>query len=170
MLSVRRATPEDVNQVAGVHVRSWQSGYQGLLPAEYLDALRAEDRSERYDFGAAPARDQPVTVVAVEQDTIYGFATTGACRDADAAGAGQVFAVYVDPDHWRQGVGRLLIAQARDQLGRDGFREAVLWVVVGNERAEEFYRADGWVPDGCRQQEEVWGLTVDQVRYRRPLP
>jgi hypothetical protein len=51
VLSVRRAGPGDEAEVAGVHVRSWQAGYRGLLPDRYLDALRPEDRMGRYTFG-----------------------------------------------------------------------------------------------------------------------
>ena len=48
--------------------------------------------------------------------------------------------------------------------------DAVLWVLIGNERAKRFYRLDGWIPDGQRRDEEVHGITVDELRYRRPLP
>jgi hypothetical protein len=52
-----------------------------------------------------------------------------------------------------------------------GFTEAVLWVLAGNERAERFYRSDGWTSDGRRRIELIWGgIAVDEVRYRRGLP
>jgi hypothetical protein len=54
-------------------------------------------------------------------------------------------------------------------LSRDGFSEAVLWVLVGNERAERFYRIDGWGPDGQRRLQCVHGITVDEIRYFRSL-
>jgi hypothetical protein len=50
-----------------------------------------------------------------------------------------------------------------------GFRNAVLWVLAGNVRADGFYRIDRWVPDGLRRTDSVWGVTVDEVRYRRGL-
>jgi hypothetical protein len=42
--TVRPARPDDALPVAGVHVRSWQAAYRGLLPDDYLDGLRAEER------------------------------------------------------------------------------------------------------------------------------
>ena len=48
--------------------------------------------------------------------------------------------------------------------------EAVLWVLVGNERAQRFYRADGWRPDGAQRRVEVWNVLVDEIRYRCRLP
>jgi GNAT superfamily N-acetyltransferase len=169
VMTVRRAQPRDAEAVAGVHVRSWQVGYGGLLPAEYLEALRPEDRMGRYQFDA-PDPDLPFTVVAVEDDVIHGFATTGPARDVDALGCGELLALYVDPGAWGRGVGRRLMSEARAELGRRGFSEAILWVLVGNERAERFYVADGWVADDVGRRDEIWGVAVDEVRYRRPLP
>ena len=36
-------------------------------------------------------------------------------------------------------------------------------------RAERFYDMDGWRPDGQRRLVEVHGITVDEIRYLRPL-
>lgn len=166
MLEVRPAQPEDAAAVAGVHVRSWQVGYRGLLADDYLDGLRPEDRMRHYRFDSTdPA--EPSTIVAVEDGAIRGFATTGPCRDADLADGGEVLALYVDPDAWGRGVGRRLMVEARAGLGRGGFTDAVVWVLVGNDRAQRFYAADGWRPDGQRRTVEVWNVTVDEVRYRR---
>ena len=169
MLSLRPARPEDAAAVAGVHVRSWQVAYRGLLPDEYLDGLRPDDRVSHYTFGATDV-GVPATVVAVEDGTICGFVTTGLCRDADEPGTGEVLALYVDPSRWGSGVGARLLAEARERLGQLGFTRALLWVLVGNDRAQRFYRIDGWWPDGGRRSAEVWGVVVDEVRLRRSLP
>jgi ribosomal protein S18 acetylase RimI-like enzyme len=196
VLRVRLARPGDEAEVAGVHVRSWQVGYRGLLPERYLQGLRAEDRRDRYVF-ASPRPEVvttlgPVTTVAVEDGVICGFVTTGPSPDArvsadvadvpdvpdvaevpdvpNVPGRGEVLALYVDPDAWGRGVGRRLMAEARRTLGDGGFAEAVLWVLVGNDRAQRFYRADGWRPDDRRRNVEVWGIAVEEIRYRRRLP
>ena len=46
----RLAVPGDEQAVAVVHVRSWQVAYRGLMPDEYLDGLRPQDRADRYTF------------------------------------------------------------------------------------------------------------------------
>jgi ribosomal protein S18 acetylase RimI-like enzyme len=165
VLKLRPARPEDAAEVAGVHVRSWQSGYRGLLPDAYLDGLRPEDRAGRYAFAAADP-NSPSTVVASQDGVICGFVTTGPSPDPDVLGGGEVLALYVDPDAWGRGVGRRLLARARMELGRRGGTEAALWVLVGNDRAQRFYRADGWWPDGAARRVEVWNITVDEIRYR----
>jgi ribosomal protein S18 acetylase RimI-like enzyme len=139
------------------------------LPDDYLADLRPEDRSPPFTFGGDdPA--QPVTLVAVDQDVVIGFAATGAARDDDARGRGELLALYVDPQSWGLGVGCELLAAARARLTEQRFLEAVLWVLVGNDRAQRLYLVDGWSADGLRRRDEVWGVTVDEIRYRRSLP
>jgi ribosomal protein S18 acetylase RimI-like enzyme len=169
VLSVRAADPVDAMAVARVHVRSWQAAYRGLLPSDYLDQLRPEERASRYTFGQISGGG-PETIVVVDDDAICGFATTGPAWGSDQSSRGELLALYVDPDWWRRGIGRRLVDEARRRLSADGFTEAILWVLVGNRRGELFYRADGWLPDGMRREGEVWGARVDEVRYGRALP
>ncbi len=167
-MEIRPAVPEDALAVARVHVQSWQAAYRGLLPDEYLDALRPEDRAPHYDFTHTdPAT--PNTLVAVETDEVLGFATTMPSRDETLANYGELSALYVAPEHWRKGIGTMLIAAAYKHLVRRGYRDALLWILAGNTRAEHFYQMDGWRPDGVRRSETVWGVTVDELRYVRRL-
>lgn len=165
---LRPAEPEDALGVARVHVRAWQVGYRYLLPDDYLARLRPEERAQRYNFASKDTR-RPMTVVAVEDGAIRGFATTAPARDDDVADHGELCALYVDPDWWGHGIGAALITAARHQLAELKFDHAVLWLLAGNERAERFYRADGWIPDGLTRAERIWGIQVDEIRYRRPL-
>jgi len=167
---IRGAKPEDALGVAVVHVRAWQVGYRGLMPDGYLDGLRPEDRAAKYTFGDTRP-ERPATIVAVDDsEKICGFAATGPARDADAARAGELMALNVDPDVWGHGIGRLLIAEARERLRARGHADAILWTMEGNDRAERFYRADGWTPDGTRRTEEIWGISASERRFRRALP
>jgi GNAT superfamily N-acetyltransferase len=168
VLSIRAATPADAAKVASVHIRSWQRAYRGLLPDTYLDALQPEVRMRRYRFGVQDPRE-PYTIVATLGGMLCGFATTGPSPDMDLADYGMLLALYVDPESWGRGVGKALMAEARCALRALGYKFAALWVLVGNERAQGFYRADGWEPDGTRRLREVWGVTVDEVRYRTSL-
>ena len=100
---------------------------------------------------------------------IHGFATTAPSRDPDQMEHGELCALYVDPKQWGRGIGIALVSAARARLFGLGFRNAVLWVLAGNVRAERFYQIDRWAPDGLRRTDSVWGITVDEVRYHRGL-
>jgi hypothetical protein len=67
---LRPAEPDDALAVARVHVRSWQAAYRTLIPDDYLDQLRPEDRAQRYNFSSLNPL-QPWTIVAAEAGTIH---------------------------------------------------------------------------------------------------
>jgi GNAT superfamily N-acetyltransferase len=75
----------------------------------------------------------------------------------------------VHPGQWGQGIGVALVSAARAHLFKLGFRRAVLWVLARNVHAMQFYKADGWEPDGLRRTNIVWDVTVAEVRYQRGL-
>jgi GNAT superfamily N-acetyltransferase len=165
MIEVRPAVAEDALGAARVHVRSWQSAYRGLIDQDYLDGLEPELWARRYSFGHMGLA--PSTLVAVDGATICGLVTTGLCRDEDLPNFGELLAIYVDPEHVGTGVGRLLIAAARERLRRVGVTSAALWVLDGNARARRFYERDGWNCDGARRTETFGNASVNEVRYRR---
>lgn len=167
-MNLRPAVPDDAMAVAEVHVRAWQAAYRGLMPAEHLAGLRPQERARRYEFASLDPT-QPRTLVAVEADTVLGFATVSSARDEEAGGQGELCALYVEPDCWGRGIGQALASAARSELYRLGFRRAVLWVVAGNARAQRFYRGDGWTADAMHRPRQVWNVTVDTVRYSRVL-
>jgi NAD(P)-dependent dehydrogenase (short-subunit alcohol dehydrogenase family) len=94
---LRPAEPDDALAVARVHVRSWQAAYRTLLPDDYLDHLRPEDRAQRYNFGSLDPL-QPQTIVATEARVIHGFATTAPAREPEMPGHGELCALSVAPD------------------------------------------------------------------------
>lgn len=175
---LRPAKCGDEMAVARVHVRSWQAAYRKLLPDDYLDQLRPEDRAQAYVF-ASPDPLQPYTTVAIDaaeaveaqavEAQIVGFATTMPSRDPGLLGYGELCALYVEPEQWGRGIGVALVSAARAHLCASGFRRALLWVLAGNVRADRFYRADGWLPDGMRRTETMWGVRVEEFRYQRAL-
>jgi GNAT superfamily N-acetyltransferase len=165
---LRPAIPQDALAVARVHVRSWQVAYRTLLPSAYLDQLRPEDRASKYDFANSDP-SKPYTIVAAKDESILGFATTMQLHDPELGSHGELLALYVDPDLWNRGIGVALIAAARARLLNLGLRHASLWLLRGNARADRFYRADGWTPDGTSRTETVWDIRVDEIHYRREL-
>ena len=165
---IRSAIPADALAVARVHVRSWQAAYRELLPADYLNSLRPEDRASRYDFTHCDPAG-PHTRIAAAGDLILGFATTMPASDPALPHYAELCALYVDPDRWGCGLGAALIADARVRMTAQGFRGALLWLLAGNTRAARFYRNDGWTPDGERKRDVMWGIEVEELRYQRAL-
>ena len=99
---------------------------------------------------------------------VVAFAAAQASREDRrlVPGLGHVSAVFVDPDHWRQGVARRLLGAAEDAMRAAGFGRAQLWTLAGSP-AESLYTALGWTPDGRRDVYPPMGL--DTVAYVKAL-
>jgi ribosomal protein S18 acetylase RimI-like enzyme len=157
---IRPGTPDDAEAVARVQVRSWQAAYAHVLPAEALAGPSVERRAEQW-------RTWPPPLVAEVDGQIVGFVAVGAARDDDADG--ELYAIYVDPEHWGTGVGRGLIRAGERRLAELGYTDVVLWVLEDNPRARRFYEAAGWSHDGSRQPIDLFGVSLPEVRYRKRL-
>ena len=112
---LRQAEPSDARQIAEVHVLSWQHAYRGLLPHSFLDGLSVTEREQSWRQALIKVGCQ--VLVAVEGNRIIGFTSFGASRDDDAAKrTGEIYAIYLRPDMWQQGIGRVLWVQAISRL------------------------------------------------------
>ena len=165
MVTVRPATVADAPAMGRLHVRAWQAAYRGQMPDDYLDGLRAADRAAHWESTLRREDLRGVLLVAERAGEVIGFAAVGPSRDPE--GAGELYVINLDPDHWGTGAGRALLEAAQTELARPGFDEWVLWVLSGNARARRFYEVAGWAADGTERTSEVFGTTVHEVRYRR---
>jgi ribosomal protein S18 acetylase RimI-like enzyme len=169
-MDIRAATETDAPGVAEVQVAAWKAAYRGLMPDSLLDALSLVEREEIWQRVIAQQKFR--LVVAEQGRKIIGFVNYGPCRDPDAVPgfAGEILAIYVDPEHWHKGIGQELLATALSGLESAGFKEAVLWVLDSNSLARIFYERAGFAFDGAAKSEMVGdNATLRDVRYRRPL-
>ena len=167
-VQLRPAVSADATNIAQVHVASWQAGYAGILPADYLAELSVADRAIMWQsfFAADPAEHRCVCTVAIVEDQIVGFATTGPDRTYPAdQETGELWSMYVDPTHWGSQVAKELIAAARRELRSGGRLHNTLWVLTENLRARRFYEREGWSNDDVHRVDELDDLALDHVRY-----
>jgi ribosomal protein S18 acetylase RimI-like enzyme len=158
---VRDATPEDAEAIAGIHVRAWQVAYAHVFPPERLAGLDEAARARRWREGLESDWSALVT------EDLSGFVSVGPSRDEE--GEGELYAIYVSPENWGTGRGRILMEAALAALREAGFEEATLWVLDDNPRARRFYEAAGWYTDGATKEDEFLDTPVSEVRYRISL-
>jgi len=164
---IRKAKKPDAEGIARVHVRSWQSAYRGILPDDFLAELDLDQRTQRWgDILANLGSRQHLWVA--ESTGIVGFVQAGPNRDKEApVSAGEVYAIYLDPDVVGTGLGRRLFTRAVGRLRRESYLYATLWVLEENHRARRFYEAAGWSADGRSERWERFNLVA--LRYRVDL-
>jgi GNAT superfamily N-acetyltransferase len=163
-VEIRLARGDDADAIESVRIRGWQTAYRHVFPADDLDALPVDATRWRSRLESPPAGW--TTLVAVADGRVVGFASVGPSRDEH--GAGELYAIYVDPSAWSTGAGRRLIERAEEEL-RAGYDVAYLWVLEENPRARAFYERAGWRADGARKTEERLGVRAPEVRYRKEL-
>jgi GNAT superfamily N-acetyltransferase len=159
--------------VARINVEGWRVAYRGIVPDEYLDAMRPSDRIERVTqrLGAA---DPAATLLAVGEDGSVGaYAGLSAVRDAEdrhpRLWTGELAALYADPVLRGSGAGGAVHDAGVGYLTEQGFAHAVLWVLEDNEPSRRFYEARGWTCDGVIKVAKFASTAVTEVRYSRGL-
>ncbi len=163
MFLIRHADVGDAAGIGIVHAESWRTTYRGIVPDAYLDAIDIDEWSERQRRSLAEAPHDVVSLVAVEGQ-IVGWAAGGPNREPELDHAGELYAVYLLPEHQRKGIGlKLTVAIAR-WLMDTGMESMAVWVLADNQTARRFYEALG--AEYCQEREsKLGGANLAEVAY-----
>jgi ribosomal protein S18 acetylase RimI-like enzyme len=135
MIVVRRAEVVDADAVREIGVKTWPVAYGGLASEEFIvDGLAQSWSPQAVERGIRNG----ITLVAAEGDQLIGMVGLG--REGDFW---VMWKLYVLPNHQTKGVGKALLDAAIKALP-GGTTELLLDVLVTNEKAIGFYRAQGF--------------------------
>jgi GNAT superfamily N-acetyltransferase len=127
---IRRATPDDAESIARVHVATSQFAYADVLPGEQLAGITVAGKTLEW---RQLLEEGGVVWVAEVDRAVVGFASL----DGE-----HLTSLYVDPIAQGAGVGTTLLAEAQ----RAGAR--TLDVLADSGHARMFYAARGWTDAG----------------------
>jgi len=162
---LRLATIEDAETIALIHVRSWQTAYEGIVPAQFLAALSIQERANMWR--KVISEYHGIVLLAASPHGEVGFISFGPSRDEDGREKAEIYAIYVLPQFWHQGIGRELLDAAERRLEDQRFIAFTLWVLEKNARARRFYEARGFRLDSSRKEETIGGLLLTELRYEK---
>lgn len=165
-MNIRRAEISDAAEIARIQVETWRIAYSKIVPRSYLARLNKEDRARSWANKLSDPNEE-VRVDVLADGSIAGWALFGQSRDNDDKEAGEIYAIYVDQSHWRQGTGGALLTDATLHLGRKGYSSVSLWVLEENQSARRFYEKAGFCLDGASKAIEIDGRELWELRYRR---
>ena len=150
-------------------VAGWRAGYRDIVSPERLADLPVERWRHEVGVGLRRPVADAFTYVAEVDGGFAGYCYVAApSREADLGpDAAELVAMYVDPDHWRQGAGNALMEASVQRLTGLPYEEAVLWTFKENDRAIAFYERTGWRADGAEKIHPRTGEPA--VRLRRPV-
>ncbi len=158
MISIRPALANDAQGIGAVFDAAVREGWtylgdiarEPMFPADEWDELVAEHTSPN------------VLLVAIEETDVVGFTAVHPLE-------GEMFLLFVHPEHAGRGVGRALLDAAHGVLRAAGCREAFLYTHQENERALAVYEAAGYRRDGSVRESDFRGIHLREPRLVKPL-
>ncbi len=162
---LRSAAIEDAQTIATIHVCAWQTAYKGIVPTPYLDSLSIQERANMWQ--TVISEQHGSVLLAVTPYGEVGFICFGPSRDKDGKEKAEVYALYVLPQFWHQGIGRELLEEAERRIADHHFNAFTLWVFEKNAPARRFYEARGFRLDTSSKEETIGGLLLTELRYEK---
>jgi ribosomal protein S18 acetylase RimI-like enzyme len=163
---VRAARSADLLGAAEARVASWHGAFTGLVPQDFLDAMDPAAIAAGWAESLAAGRSR--LYVAVANGLVVGYAGVGPERDPKAPpGTGELYALFVHPDHWGTGAGRSLTDAAVADLRDHGCTAVWLWVLEANIRARRFYARYGFTETADRTYSSLNNLPEIRLSLTR---
>ena len=163
-MHVRPATPDDAPAIETVARAAWWETYPGILDTDDIDETLDEVYDPAFLREAMADHDDLLYLVAEVDDEVVGFASA----QQTWADEVQIHTLYVDPDHWEEGVGGALLAsvvESAESAGVDRLRAGVL---SGNAVGRAFFEANGF--ERVETRSAVFGdREVPEDVFEKPL-
>ncbi|WP_208512202.1 GNAT family N-acetyltransferase [Variovorax paradoxus] len=164
---VRPATMRDAKAIAEVHAAAAKAAYEGILPEEELRALALASREAKWR--EAIEFSEPQVHVAELDGKVVGFVGFDRSRDPKTPStAGEIWALYVRPEHWDKGIGVALWDAAREGLEEEGCTTVTIWVPLRNDRAMRFHELAGFKREmKTAKTTQIGSVRIEEIRLKR---
>jgi len=159
---VRRAVVDDAEAIERVRTDTWRDTYRRLVPDSLLAGLGYDATRRRALMSALPAHQ--FVLVAEDRGAVVGFCIGGRSRSPEERFRGEVYAIYVLPEHHGRGIGRALLEAAARDLAERGFGSMIVWVLRENAPSRRFYERMGGLH--IRDEDrELYGVRMTESGY-----
>ena len=154
---IRQAHPDDVEGIAYVHFRTWQTTYTGLMPDEIIQGLDINRNRKYWTKNLTSTEEKFVhtkTFVAIAEESrdadikkgqIVGFINGGKNRDPKFNVDGEIYAIYILKEMQGKEIGRKLFNSMLEFLKSEKLSSMIIWVLKNNS-ASKFYSKMGGLP------------------------
>ncbi|MGE7688820.1 N-acetyltransferase family protein [Lysinibacillus sp. NPDC097214] len=140
-MKIRKANIRDAQSIGKVHVDSWQTTYQGILPDDFLNRLSYEQRTELWKKNISDATNY-VLVAENEQGEIIGFATGGTRKTKSVPNSTDLTSIYLLEEYHGKGIGKQLLKEIFTYFKQKGY-EKVFVEVLAENKTRYFYEYYG---------------------------
>jgi GNAT superfamily N-acetyltransferase len=112
---------------------------------------------------AEAAKQEQILVIEEEKYGITGVGSCGFNRDRVTTYNGEVYTLYIHPDHQNKGYGKQLLAGLFDIMIKREYNTALIWVLALNP-SRFFYEYMGGKRVSERE-EKLWGTVLNEIAY-----
>lgn len=144
IMIIREFTKDDIDACAALHKSSCRESEKGIIFDEDLD--RYDDDHFIENWTEWSGYKETSIFVAEDNNQIIGFVMFGKVKTRPPFDkgivpkfGGEIYALYIHPDHFRQGVGKALFLKACEELTTQKITSMILWAMKKNKRACGFY-------------------------------
>ncbi|WP_430109594.1 N-acetyltransferase family protein [Paenibacillus sp. B1-33] len=131
-MNIRVATHQDTERLAMVHVNSWKTTYQGIIPEAYLSNLSVEGRKKNWGLiFKNPNQDETIYVIE-DGGKIIGFIDGGKNRELGMDYDAEIYSFYLLKEVQGRGYGKLLFNRLVKKLRSDNYNSLMVWVLERN--------------------------------------
>lgn len=167
---IRAARRADTARMGEIYVAAWRDAYPILLPTRTLVGMSPARWARQFAWTIARGRE----IVLVAEDRkrgVIGLATGGVAADAalminGTSAGGEIFSLYVAPEHMGFGAGAGLLRAMLRQFADRGHANALAWMLKGNP-ARFFYEHMG-ARLVAEKQERRFGTMIGLEAYAWP--
>ena len=164
MMVIREARPADAPGIAAVHVESWRAAYAGLVPDPVLVRMSRDSHTQKWARILGRRRGREIVLVAeAKEDGIVGFGSCGRLRDDRLPFHGEIYTLYIHPDHQNGGLGSRLLRGMFSAMIARGIDSAVAWVLAENP-SRFFYETMGG-KRVAERDEALWDTLLHETAY-----
>jgi ribosomal protein S18 acetylase RimI-like enzyme len=159
-VKVRKGRVTDAEQVAEAFRGSWRQAYRGIIPHTHLESMIRRRGPEWWNNAIRSGDNLLVLEVG---GAVAGYATMGVSRTRGPY-QGEIYELYIAPTYQGLGFGEHLFEACRHGLDRRQLRGLIVWALIENTIATDFYWRRGGRPV-ARTIERIGGANLEKVAF-----
>ena len=134
-MEIRKASIEDIENIAELYISNWKETYKDMLSSDYLDQLNVQYGIEKWSEFLE--KDEHWIYVAYDGDDFLGF---GACSpDSEIEGCLYMDSLHICPESQGKGLGTKTTQRIREYALESGYTRMSVCIVRGNDGARDLY-------------------------------
>ena len=161
-MNLRFAKEIDCKDIAQDYVDAWRNSYAGTIPDHILIGMNTVNLMTTFSR-ILKEKSKILLVAEDEKSGIIGMGSAGKNRIRNSDYIGEVYTLYVHPDHQNIGVGKALLSMLFSELTKCKICSALIWVLAVNP-SRFFYESMGGKLVGFRN-EKLWNVTLREISY-----